>query len=219
MSENLVKYPRTCHLPWSPGVSSDDRIILNLNAFIGNEIVITEKMDGENTTLSKTRCYARSVDSVSHESRTWVKQLWSDIAYQIPDSYRICGENLYAKHSILYQNLDSYFYGFSIWDNKKCLSWDDTLEWFALLNITSVPVLYRGAFDIDFIKNFDVNEDAQEGYVIRVAREFSMNEFSTCVAKYVRKGHVTSDDHWMHQQITLNGLKENVVLYGRNKDS
>lgn len=42
------KYPRTPHLPWSPGATSDDKYIQDLNSFKGRKIVITEKMDGEN---------------------------------------------------------------------------------------------------------------------------------------------------------------------------
>ena len=37
---------------------------------------------------------------------------------------------MFAKHSIYYDNLTTYLYGFHIWDNHKCLSWKETLEWF-----------------------------------------------------------------------------------------
>lgn len=42
----LVKYPRTKHLPWSHP-SSDDKVLLNFDAFIGREVVVTEKMAGK----------------------------------------------------------------------------------------------------------------------------------------------------------------------------
>ncbi len=42
-----IKYPRTFHLPWSPGLTKDDKRIENLDGFIGREVVVTEKMDGE----------------------------------------------------------------------------------------------------------------------------------------------------------------------------
>ena len=61
-----VKYPRTPHLPFSQGVTSDDKIIQTLNYFVGEEIVITEKMDGENTTMGHNYTHARSKIGRAH---------------------------------------------------------------------------------------------------------------------------------------------------------
>ena len=69
-----IKYPRTPHLPWSPGASSDDVLLIDTQMFMGKPVVISEKMDGENTTLYADRLHARSLDSRHHPSRTWVKQ-------------------------------------------------------------------------------------------------------------------------------------------------
>ena len=47
--ENInTKYPRTYHLPWSPGTTSDDRKLSGdwFENYKGKEIVITEKLDG-----------------------------------------------------------------------------------------------------------------------------------------------------------------------------
>ena len=46
-----VKYPRTYHVPWSPGLQNDDRMMESTERWTGMEVVITEKVDGENTTL------------------------------------------------------------------------------------------------------------------------------------------------------------------------
>jgi hypothetical protein len=40
---DLVKYPRTMHLPWSPGLQNDDRVIESLDGLIGQEVVVTDK--------------------------------------------------------------------------------------------------------------------------------------------------------------------------------
>src|SRR5690625_4496339 len=60
-----TKYPRTPHLPWSPGCADDDRIISaeSLRVLDALPTVITEKMDGGNITLMRDAMYARSVDS------------------------------------------------------------------------------------------------------------------------------------------------------------
>ena len=43
--------------------------------------------------------------------------------------------------------------------------------------------------------------------MIRVADEFNAGDFRLCAAKYVRAGHVQTDEHWMHSEIVKNGLK------------
>jgi len=198
---DYVKYPRTHHLPWSDGVNSDDRVIDNLSAFEGKRVIVTEKMDGENTTLYRDYTHARSVDGRSHPSRNWVKQFWSTISADIPEGWRVCGENLYAKHSISYDKLSTYFMGFSIWNERNiCLSWDETIEWFDLMGVTPVPVLYDGVFDEKVIRGlWDKKDwDTTEGYVVRVADAIEYGDFRKKFAKFVRKGHVQTVKHWMH---------------------
>ena len=51
---NKVKYPRTAHLPFSEGCTADDKKLTSVAHFIGKEIVMTEKMDGENSTIAST---------------------------------------------------------------------------------------------------------------------------------------------------------------------
>lgn len=206
-----IKYPRTYHLPWSENLTSDDRMMPDISFFNGKRVIVTEKMDGENTSLYKKYFHARSVSSRSHESQNWVKQFWGNISFEIPDGWRICGENLYAKHSIKYEQLETYFMGFSIWNDKNiCLSWDETLEWFELLDIKSVPVLYDGVFNESKIKALWSNSkwDIMEGYVIRVADSFDYKDFRNSVGKYVRKNHVQTIKHWKYgQQMEVNKLK------------
>jgi len=194
-----VKYPRTNHLPWSPGVNDDDRVMGSLAQFEGKRVIVTKKMDGENTSLYTDHSHARSIDSRGGEDRAWVKQFWSTISYEIPDWWRICGENLWAEHSIHYNNLKSYFYGFSIWnDMNECLDWDSTIEWFELFNIVSVPVLYDGIWDEKKIREIEKTLDFEkdEGYVVRLAESFTYGQFRNSIAKYVRAGHVQTTRHW-----------------------
>ncbi len=207
---HYVKYPRTQHVPWSEGMNEDDRLLDNMNEYKGKRVIVTEKMDGENTSMYTDYYHARSIDGRSHPSRAWAKQFWSQICGDIPTEWRVCGENLYAQHSIAYSNLTTYFMGFSIWNEKNvCLSWDETQTWFNLLGITSVPVLYDGVYDEVAIKKLydPKNWGSTEGYVIRVADEIAYGDFRKKVAKFVRQGHVQTNKHWMHgQAIIKNGL-------------
>lgn len=204
-----VKYPRTFHLPQSPGATHDDKIQTDLSSLIGHHCIITEKMDGENTTIYNNGYHSRSLDSVHHPSRTWIAKIQAECGYAIPDNMRICGENLYAKHSIHYTNLPSYFLAFSVWINHTCLNWNDTLEWLELLDLHHVPVIFNGTLTEDVITQTikSVNTSNTEGFVIRRFDEFNITDFNKFVVKWVRPNHVTTDQHWMHQSITPNIIR------------
>lgn len=198
---DLVKYPRTYHLPWSQNITFDDRIMEDPVWFHGKRVIVTEKMDGENTTMYRNYIHARSLDGRNHPTRNWIKNFHSTIAHNIPDGWRVCVENMYAKHSIKYENLKSYCYGFSIWDERnRCLSWDDTLLCFDMLGIEPVPVLYDGIYDEKAIRAIDLDWDTREVYVVRLADGFDYGSFRKSVAKFVRKDHVRTVKHWMHGQ-------------------
>jgi hypothetical protein len=204
------KYPRTFHLPWSEGATSDDRILDNVDRFIGKKIVVTEKLDGESSSLYNDHLHARSLDSKDHPSRHWMKQFHGQIRADIPDGFRICGENLFAKHSIFYNSLPSYFLAFSVWNDKKALSWEETLEVCLLLNIRTVPVLYEGIWNEEEIKKCWTGKSnygqEQEGYVVRLASSFYLDDFEKSVVKFVRKNHVTTSKHWMTEELIPNQL-------------
>ena len=206
------KYPRTLHFPWSSG-TVDDKMLTNVDHFIGKYVIMTEKRDGENSTCSKEYIHARSLDSVDHPSRHWLKGMWGNMKHNIPDGWRICGENLYAKHSIGYDSLDSYFEVFSIWnENNECLSWDETEEWCDLLGLKHVPVIWRGIFDEDFLRNYNFDTERQEGYVVRLADGFKYEDFGLSIAKFVRKNHINTSNQWMSEKITPNILKNDNTI-------
>lgn len=205
-----IKYFRTYHVSWSH-MLKDDRMLEDEGCFEGKEVVVTLKMDGENTTMYNDHIHARSLDSGGHESRNWVKGLWAQISYLIDDNMRICGENLYAKHSIKYTNLKSYFNVFSIWIDNMCLSWDETVEYAGILGLETVPVIYRGIYNEKAIKEaFKPYEKSEEGYVVRLAKEFKYSDARKSIAKYVRpefrQAVNSSHGHWISQKIEKNEL-------------
>ncbi|MFD5897956.1 RNA ligase family protein [Streptomyces sp. NPDC060366] len=206
-------YPRTAHLPWSPGVASDDVRVGDLGGLRGREVVVTEKMDGENTTLYRDGVHARSLDSGHHPSRAWVKALQGRIGGLIPDGVRVCGENMYARHSIAYEDLESWFYGFSVWDGEWCLGWDETVRVLRGLGIPAPPVLWRGVFDERALRALKLDPARQEGYVVRSVEGFGREEFGRRLAKWVRPHHVQTDTHWMHAAVVENGLGAGAALW------
>jgi hypothetical protein len=182
--------------------------------FDGLEVVVTEKMDGENCTIGRTYTHARSLDSAHHPSRAWVKGLQGRIGPEIPEGWRLCGENLFARHSIVYGALPSYFLLFSVWDDRnECLSWSETEVWAVLLGLETVPVLYQGPWDEAIVRTCWTGRstastgDEQEGYVVRAAKAFQHAAFDRNIAKYVRPAHVQTDAHWMQQEVVPNRLR------------
>lgn len=203
------KYPRTYHHPKSLCITSDDKKLSDMNHFENKIVVISKKMDGENSTLYNDHYHARSLDSKDHSSRHWLKAFHASIKYLIPDGFRICGENMFQKHSIHYTDLESYFYGFSVWDNDTCLSYTDTLSFCEPLNILHVPVLYVGKYYEGIMEEYydKLDTTIDEGLVMRNADSFSYSDFKNNVVKFVRPNHVTTDSHWMHQTPVKNLLK------------
>lgn len=204
----MLKYPRTYHFSFSPGVTSDDKIVSDDELLKGKRVIITEKMDGENTTVYNNYWHARSLTSAHKSYHSLLIQRISEFQYLIPNGIRICGEDLCVKHSIYYDNIPDCFMGFSVWEDNLCYSWDDTIAFLDKINASHVPILYDGIFDLDKVKALAIDTVARggEGIVVRNADSFNYEDFSKNVFKYVRPNHVTTDKHWAQSEITYNKI-------------
>lgn len=201
MDRRAGKYPRTFHLPDSPGASADDRIQPDLS-WLDGELVVTEKLDGGNLTFTRDAMYARSVDSGTHPWDRPAKALWAMTAYRIPDDWRVCGESMWARRSIPYTDLPGVFIVFGIWDETDTLlGWDDTVDWAKRLELPVVPVLYRGGSLSEaraaWARSRD--PDCSEGFVVRSAGRIPAAEFSHRLLKWVREDHVRTEATWRHR--------------------
>lgn len=212
------KYPRTFHLPWSECVHGDDKLIDTLAAFEGQDVVVMEKMDGENTSLYSDGMHARSIDSPGNFTRSWCQRLQATLAPDIPAGYVFNGENVGWRHSIHYQHLEGFFYLFAIWDDQGYrLSFDELNEWAQVLDIPLPRVLYRGVFDEKVLRQLargitqhnerhargEVTEaDRMEGYVVSLTRRIHREDFAQSTAKFVIKDHLQPNkggqvEHWL----------------------
>ena len=208
-----MKYPRTWHCPWSLGKSSDDKVLVSTDHFIGKEVIISEKLDGESCGMDRKICHARSLDSKNHPSRNYVKGIWGRIRHEIPEGWKLFGENMFAKHSIHYNALTDYFYLIGIVDNRqRFLSWEETVEWATILDLKTVPLIWDGIYDEALIQSlwprpsfFGAQES--EGYVIRTTEEFAAKDFQYHVAKFVRKEHIQTSEFWANEPIIPNLLE------------
>ncbi len=211
------KYGRTYHYPFSPGTTSDDRIQHDYWECLQTipNLIHTEKLDGENNCLSKYGVFARS--HAAPTTSPWtasLRQFWQLIKHDL-GHLEVFLENLYAVHSIDYHNLDHHFYVFAIRENERWLSWEETKFYAEMLNLPTVPelqIVSPGSDRITFENNVltlvkgsgnlqphDVITKlptTMEGLVSRNANAFATTDFSNNVFKYVRKGHVKTDQHW-----------------------
>lgn len=213
----LVKFPRIRHLPWSLGRTDDD---ISMNAsdlvkrFHGQRVIVTEKIDGEVSNLYQHFYHARSLDSGSAVWRNWLKAAHAKIAHDIPDGWRVCGENMFAVHSIEYSSLPSYFLVFAVYDEQGCaLDWPDTEMTAAMLGFPTVPVLWQGVYNEESVRRCWSGSSRfggqQEGYVLRMAGKIPPGLHTRSIAKFVREGHVQTTHHWRHSKIRKNGLAAN----------
>lgn len=233
------KYGRTYHYPFSPGTTSDDRIQHNYWEHLQRipQLIHTEKLDGENNCLSRYGVFARSHAAPTTSAWTEsIRRYWQLIKNDL-ENLEVFLENMYAVHSIEYKNLDHHFYVFGVREADHWLSWEETCFYAAMLDLPVVPVIQRitppatrqqfeqdtlslvsgrGAFD-----PYDAQGNGQptimEGMVSRNAAGYPVSEFSHNVFKYVRKGHVKTDQHWTRhwRRARLNNEGGNYVAHNR----
>ena len=144
--KNSKKYNRSLHAHISLGSTSDDRFMPKgyVEAFGNMEnLVLTEKLDGQNNCFSREGLFARSHASPS--ALPWDKPMrerWSLIKNELGD-YEIFGENMYGVHSIAYDKLESYFYVFAVRVKDIWLSWDEVkfvAECFDFPTVPEIPI-------------------------------------------------------------------------------
>lgn len=214
-----LKYPRSLHVPFSPGAGSDDKIMSEeqFERFIDKEIVITEKLDGSNVCLTNTHVYSRSHGGpAAHKSFAPLKQMHGYLQTKIPDNISIFGEWCYALHSIEYTMLQSYLNVFGVRNDLtgEWAEWDEVSLWADELGVATVPVLLRGVIsDKEKLKELIISLSnlssiygpTREGVVIRTIKGPYVNDKNQIVGlgKWVRENHVQTSIHWKNKPVVV----------------
>jgi hypothetical protein len=178
------------------------------------QVVHTEKLDGENTCLNQYGVFARShAAPTRHPWANYLKERWHMIKHDLGD-LEIFGENIYAIHSIKYLEIEHHFYVFAVRHLDKWLSWEEVKFYAAMLDFPTVPelkvqqpndqeILEKAVLNFvkqpSIFKSLDVHTDEEctmEGIVSRNVNEYLVKDFKKNVFKYVRKNHVKTDAHW-----------------------
>jgi hypothetical protein len=103
------------------------------------ELIITEKLDGQNNCFNKSGVYARSHTApTEHPWDKPMRERWNLIKNDLND-LEIFGENMYGIHSIAYHKLESYFYVFAVREGDRWLSWEEVKFYASMLDFPVVP--------------------------------------------------------------------------------
>ncbi len=136
-----TKYPRSLHAQISLGTTSDDRFMPDgyVRAFSEMDLILTEKLDGQNVSFNKNGVYARShAAPTEHPWDKTMVEIWHQIKHDLGD-LELFGESMYAVHSIEYKNLESHFYLFGVRENGIWKSWNEVKEYAELFDFPTVP--------------------------------------------------------------------------------
>lgn len=215
-----AKYPRTPHLPFSPGGTNDDKRLQSLDHFMGQRLVLTEKLDGSNLCMTRNEIFARSHSGPpAHPSFDRAKALHARVRWSIPEGFSVFGEWCYAVHSLEYEALPAYFHLFGIRNDEasEWMSWDHLGVMCKAWDLIRVPELWQFAAKSaehlqDVVERFAQEPSAyggeREGVVLRVARPFRDSQFHLRCAKWVRSDFVPGAAvHWKHQAIRRQRLQ------------
>lgn len=200
-----AKYGRTPHLPNSPGGTDDDERLDSARAFVGRPIVVLEKMDGGNWCMTCEACFARSHSGATRNPIfDPAKALWAQKRWDIDEEVSVFGEWLYYRHSISYYALPAPIMLFNVRQDETGMwaSWEDVELWADVLELPTVPVLWRGVVKseselLELVERFAAQPSAcggqREGVVVRLADEITSDAWATSIAKWVRADHIQRD--------------------------
>ena len=202
-----AKFPRIPYWPYSPSIGRDDGVHGDPLRFVGEPVVVTEKLDGGNTLLHAGKVYGRSVSAPS--TAKWMSMVKKHHAWKVnePDIY-LYGEDIYGVHSIEYDAVreQETFHAFALrYGDGVFASFSEVEAYARRREIPVVPLLFKGRFQsVADIRTFFERAHRQpsalggsrEGVVLRLAHGFSERAFPNNVCKSVRAGHVQTDEHW-----------------------
>jgi hypothetical protein len=185
----------------------------DVSSLLDVPLVITEKCDGSNLTYTRTAVFSRSHSGPpGHPSFDLAKATHARIAHELSLGLSLFCEYCYAVHSITYDALPDYSLVFGARDDRqgRWWDWDMVVAQAADLGLPTVPELHRGsvstareleALTLSLAAQPSAFGGPREGVVVRRAGEFRDADFQRSLAKWVRSDHVTTDEHWMHQNI------------------
>ncbi|MCY2994957.1 MAG: RNA ligase family protein [Planctomycetota bacterium] len=220
----FMKFPRTSHLAWlSAGSSRDDKVLdaAERDAFLGQAIVIEEKIDGANIGISFTEDLAMRVQNrgqwINCETggqfthlHAWIGPRSDRLLDLLGTTHILFGEWCYARHSVGYDRLPDWFVVFDVYDHGARRFWS-TLhrnELARQADLSVVPAIDLGTFGMTELMGLLSRQSAfgsgpVEGLYLRCESQ----GFLDARAKLVRPGFVEQlGEHWSRGSRQVNRL-------------
>ena len=215
----FVRFPRTPHLALlGPVDVRDDKVMSPdaARAFLDEDIIVEEKVDGENLGLSLVdgRLVAQSRGSYVELGgasfrglAAWLHPRASRIARELGQDLVLFGEWCAVRHSVPYDALPDWLLLFDVYDRRIQTFWQlDERDLLAeALQLARVPRLATGRFDIAELRKLlgpsRVGDTPMEGLVVR------HTERPQDRAKLVRPEFLQAiDEHWRSRLVELNQI-------------
>lgn len=224
MSKDFFKFPSTPHLALLGDIEvRGDKVMSESerNEFLRHELVVEEKLDGANLGISFDEAGAIRVQNRGEYLHFPNKGQWQKLFEwitprqellfdQLTDRYILFGEWCYAQHSVVYNRLPDWFFGFDIYDKltARFFSYTRRNEIIQAIGIFQVPQVAIGHFTLPKLRNLLLqsyfSDNLSEGVYLR----FNQGDWLIQRAKLVRPAFIQSvEQHWSRSGIKPNLLK------------
>lgn len=226
----ILKFPRTPHL-FDLGAATTDDIHADFSSFAnaGDNVVITEKIDGANMGFSlssdRSRILVQNrshyINPTTHEQfkklGLWVERHEEELRNVLDrdpyfaERFILYGEWMYATHSIPYTHLPDLFLAYDFFDRKTqtFLSTEDLHNLLESTSISSVPVLHEGKMptDADLLAMIQRKSAFYDGRVEGVYVKVEASSSVRRRGKVVRSDFIAGNDHWTRGNLRVNTLR------------
>jgi len=232
------KFPRTKHLPHKPNATSSDKIATEEECaciFSSTNVEFTEKIDGSNTAIiwknsnliisNRNNILNKGYNREDTSAKAQYRPIWN-WAYEHIENFEklenllgfcpvIYGEWLYARHTIKYDQLPSFFIFFDIYNGKDFIHSGIARDSLAKSGFDIVPLIKTGKIssygELDnWIRQKSIfsSTDMMEGIYIKIFdSEKITNRF-----KIVRKDFIQGE-HWTKSALIKNQLKNQMKIF------
>ncbi|MBU5690254.1 MAG: RNA ligase family protein [Candidatus Aenigmatarchaeota archaeon] len=217
-----MKFPRTPHVYAEySGLEPDDLRYSSEesdNILKGKYVVLTEKLDGSNVSISFSpglEITHRGNHTEGYEFsllKSWCAANMDKLRQELNEK-TIFGEWLYLRHTIPYKYLPHYLILFDVFDhNRGFLSYEQVVKIASNLNLPHAPILYEGIFPgFEFLKNLlerksEFGDEKIEGVYGRVQENgLTVFRFKFVNPEFIQK--VDQSDHWKRKRPEIQGLR------------
>lgn len=221
----FVRFPRTPHLDVLGACDiRDDKVLTPEQAldFLADEIVVEEKVDGENLGIScdggRLRCQSRGsyVEPGGHHFRglaAWLDPRHDLITREMGTDLVMFGEWCAVVHSVTYNALPDWLLVFDVYDRRTDRFWhvSERNLLAEAIGLRTVPMLEAGHFELaelyDLIGPSRLGAVRMEGLILRHA------DRPMARAKIVHPSFVQAiGEHWRSRPAARNRLSASTSL-------